>query len=447
MFKLSRLLAAIAPALLSSLAAAADLAQIYRLAQDNDPTFIAARANRDAGREKSAQALAGLLPSVTLSGNTTWNDNELTPRGGITSHPRFNSNGYQLTLSQPLFRWQNWIAHDQSKLQVAQAEASFEQARQDLILRVAQAYFDVLHAAENLQAVQANKAAIAQQLELAKKSFEVGTATITDTHEAQARHDLASAQEIAAENELEVRRRALQAIIGNEPGVLARLRRDAELRPPQPADMMRWVNAAEQDSFTVQIQQAIADIAEREVDRQRAGHYPTVDLVANQGTSKSLFAGNILETDYRNAGIQVSIPLFQGGAQVSRQREAAATRTAAQAGLEATRRASALAARQHYLGVVNGLAQVRALKAALVSSQSALDSNKLGYEVGVRINIDVLNAENQVYNTRRDLARATFDTLLAQLRLKAAVGALGEDDLLQVNALLDPRQEVPTSAR
>jgi outer membrane protein len=311
-----------------------------------------------------------------------------------------------------------------------------------LILRVSQAYFDVIYAIENLTAVRANKAAIAQQLESAKKNFEVGTATITDSHEAQARYDLAQAQEIAAESDLEVRQHALAAIIGKPAGPLATTRKDAALTAPQPNDMNQWVAAAEKDSIAVQVQQAAADIAAREMDKQRAGHYPTVDLVANQGYSKSQsFTGGAptaLESDFRNIGIQLNIPLFQGGLTVSRQREAAANRNAAQAGLDAARRGAALSARQYYLGVTNGLAQVKALKAALVSSQSALESNKLGYEVGVRINIDVLNAENQVYVTRRDLAKATLDTLMAQLRLKAATGALGEEDVGQINALLDP---------
>lgn len=429
--------------LLASPLCAADLMQVYREAQDNDPTFAAARATLDAGREKTPQARAGLLPSLTLSGNTVWNDNEVKVLATSTTiQQRYNGNGYQLSLSQPLFRWQNWVSYDQSKMQVAQAEANFVQARQDLILRVSQAYFDVIYAIENLTAVRANKAAIAQQLESAKKNFEVGTATITDSHEAQARYDLAQAQEIAAESDLEVRQHALAAIIGKPAGPLATTRKDAALTPPQPNDMSQWVAAAEKDSITVQVQQVAADIAAREMDKQRAGHYPTVDLVANQGYSKSqTFSGGgptALESDFRNIGIQVNIPLFQGGLTVSRQREAAANRNAAQAGLDAARRGAALSARQYYLGVTNGLAQVKALKAALVSSQSALESNKLGYEVGVRINIDVLNAENQVYVTRRDLAKATLDTLMAQLRLKAATGALGEDDVAQINALLDP---------
>lgn len=428
--------------LLSSPLFATDLMQVYRDAQDNDPTFAAARATLDAGREKTPQARAALLPSLSLSGNTVWNENEYKykTQPAFNGEPSFNSNGYQLTLSQPLFRWQNWIGYDQSKIQVAQAEANFAQARQDLILRVAQAYFDVLYANENLTAVQANKESIAQQLELAKKSFEVGSATITDTHEAQARYDLAVAQEIAAESDLEVRKRSLQAILGKESGNLAELRKGAELQRPQPDDMNAWVAAAEKDSLAVQVQQANADIAAREVDRQRAGHYPSVDLVANYGHAKTLASTTFgqVSTDYQNAGIQLNIPLFSGGLTASRQREASANRAASLSALEGTRRSAALSARQYYLGVANGLAQVKALKAALVSSQSALASNKLGYEVGVRINIDVLNAENQVYVTRRDLAKATLDTLMAQLKLKAATGALGDDDVGRINALLDP---------
>ncbi len=412
---------------------AADLLDVYRSAQESDPSFAAARATLEAGQEKAPQGRAGLLPSLSLSGNTVWNENKVLNRDF-----NFNSNGYQLTLSQPLFRWQNWVAYDQSKLQVAQAEASFAQARQDLILRVAQAYFDVNYANANLQAVRANKAAIAQQLESAKMNFEVGTATITDTHEAQARFDLALAQEVAAENDLEVKQHALQSIIDRNPGELAAPSKDVPLTPPQPADMSQWVSAAEKDSINVQIQQASAEIAAREIDKQRAGHYPTVDLVVNQGTTKSFnsLSGSTVETDFQNAGIQLNIPLFQGGATLSRQREATANSRAAQSGLEAARRSAAQSARQYYLGVVNGLAQVKALQAALISSQSALASNKLGYEVGVRINIDVLNAENQVYVTRRDLAKAILDTLMAQLRLKAAVGALGDTDVEQINALL-----------
>ena len=431
----------LAAPLLASSAWSTDLLQTYREAQDNDAVFAAARATAEAGREKEPQALAGLLPTLGVTGYTQWNENEITLRSSGASAPaNFNSNGYTITLSQPLFRWQNWVAYGQSKWQVAQAEANFVQARQDLILRVAQAYFDVLYAMESLKAVRANKSAIEQQLESAKKNFEVGTATITDSQEAQARFDLAVAQEIAAESDLEIRQRALEAIIGKETPPLAPVRKDARMSPPQPANMKEWVAAAESGSISVQVQQALLEIATREADRQRAGHYPTVDLVASKGNAATFGSVGIglLDTDFQNVGIQVNLPIFQGGQVLSRQREASANRSAAESNLEAARRNAALAARQYYLGVVNGMAQVRALHAALASSQLALESNKLGYEVGVRINIDVLNAENQVYVTRRDLAKAVLDTVMSQFKLKAAVGTLGEDDVIAVNTLLDP---------
>jgi outer membrane protein len=417
--------------------AAADLLQVYREALVNDAQYAAARATVEAGREKLPQGLAGLLPTIGATANSVWNQNDYSPKNSPGWSRDFNSNGWNLNLTQPLFRWQNIVQYDQAHWQVAQAEANFAQASQDLILRVAQAYFDVLYAEENLKAVRAAKRSIALQLEQAKKNFEVGTATITDTHEAQSRYDLASAQELAGENELQVRQYALRVIVGKDVGTLSRLRAEATLQPPQPASMEKWVEAAENDSFSVQAQQAAVEVASREVERQRAGHYPTLDAVANYGTNKTMSSNNPLETDMRNIGLQLTIPLYQGGAVNSRTREAAANRTAAASSLENARRSASLAAKQAYLGVVNGLAQVGALNAALVSSKSALESNKLGYEVGVRINIDVLNAEQQVYVTTRDLAKARFDTLLAQLRLKAAVGALSEADLERINPLFE----------
>lgn len=415
----------------------ADLMQVYRAAQENDPVFAAARAQRDAGVEKKAQGVAGLLPTVSANANTTWNENEIrTPT--FQAKPNYNSNGYTVTLSQPLFRWANFAGYGQGKWAAVQAEANFVQARQDLVLRTAQAYFDLLYAQENLRAVQASKSAITQQLAQAKKNFEVGTATVTDTHEAQARFDLASAQEVVAESDVEVKRRALQAIIGKEPGALAPARATVAIAPPQPAGMDKWVDAAERDAVPVQVQKAALEVADYEVQRQRAGHLPTLDLVANTGKSNTLGVGLAeTETKFKNIGLQVNIPIFQGGYVMSKDREAVANRRAAESSLEAAKRQSALSARQAYLGVVNGVAQVRALEAALASSKLALESNKLGYDVGVRINIDVLNAEQQVYTTRRDLAKARYDTLLAQLRLKAAVGALGDEDVQQVNTLLD----------
>jgi outer membrane protein len=417
-------------------ARAADLLQVYRLARQYDAEFAAARASLEAGREQAAQGLAGLLPSLSLSGETLWHNNE-TSGQGVSVARRYNSHGYALTLTQPVFRWQNLVAYDQGKMAAALAEARFVEAGQNLILRVANAYFEVLNALAHLEAARAQKTAIAQQLEQAKLNFEVGTSTIVDAVEAQSRYDLAQAQEIAGENELEIRREALRVLIGEAPESLARLDPKKPILPPQPAQMPPWVEAAQQNNVSVLIAAHNAEIADKEISSARAGHYPTVDLVASAGRSRALDGGAARsETESGSIGLQLNVPLFQGGAISSRAREAAFNHQATLALLEAARRDAALLARQNFLGVVNGLAQIKALEAALASSLTSLEHNKTGYEVGVRINIDVLNAEQQVFTTRRDLARAYHDTLLARLRLKAAVGTLVEADIAEINDLL-----------
>lgn len=416
---------------------ATDLLQAYRDALASDAQFAVARSTVAAGREKFDQGRAGLLPQLNASASMFKNETETNLS---TSSRSFNTTDYKLTLTQPLYRWQSWVGYQQGELQGAQAEATFAQAQQDLILRVAEAYFAVLNAQESLKATQAQKTAIAQQLELAKKSFEVGTATITDTHEAQARYDLVTAQEAAAENTREVARQSLNVLLGKEAGALAVLKPGATLSGPQPADLKAWVEQAEKNNVQVRVQMLAAELASKSADSARAGHQPTLDFVASYGQSRNDFykssATTAYETTSLSYGVQLNVPLFAGGGTESKSREAAAQRDAALAGLDGARRSATLTARQAYLGVVNGLAQVRALEAAEVSSQSALDATKVGYEVGVRINNDVLNAEQQLYATKRDLYKARLDTLLAQLRLKSAVGALGEDDVRQVNALL-----------
>jgi outer membrane protein len=344
-----------------------------------------------------------------------------------------------------LFRWQNWVAYNQSELAVAQAEAEFMLARQDLIVRTVVAYFDVLLAQDLLATAQAQKVAIAEQLESAKRNFEVGTATITDSQEAQSRYDLTTAQEIAAQNDLDVKRQVLRSIIGKEPDGLKTVKSGVRLAGPQPADINKWVEMAESSAATVQISQARYEIAIREVERQRAGHYPTLDLVASRGrdsTSNTIVGGVAgvgkgSDTDSTKVGLELNLPIFSGGATASRGREAVALKEKAVADLDNARRTAALNARQGYLGVTAGLAQIRAYEAALTSSQSALESNKLGYEVGVRINIDVLNAQSQLYETRQKLAKARMDTLIALLRLKAASGSLSDEDVAAINAQLD----------
>lgn len=435
------LLVAFAFAGATHVAQAADLLQVWRDALAWDAQYAAARAARDAGAEKLPQGKAGLLPTIGLSANTTWNEVDTTPRStGVTTGRDYNTNGWTLTLTQPLFRWQNWVGYKQGELSAALAELQYLQAGQDLMLRATQAYFDVLLAQEAVATAQAQKTAIAEQLEAAKRQFEVGTATITDTHEAQSRFDLAAATLIAAENDLAVKRQALRTLTGKEPEALKPLKPSVQLSRPQPDDIGKWVASAEGSNLSVQAAQTAFEIAGHEIERQRAGHYPTLDLVATHGESSAGFSattGGGIDSKASTIGLQLAVPLFAGGAVSSKQREAVAMNEKARADLDNARRQAALAARQAYLGVSAGLAQVKALEAGVASSQLAVESNKLGYEVGVRINIDVLNAQSQLFDTRQKLAKARFDTLLAQLRLKSAVGALAEADLAAINALLE----------
>ena len=432
---MKRILAVCIGGIFSGGALAADLMQVYRDALANDAKFSAARAQYEAGQEKVVQGRAGLLPQIGLGADTTWNDTNLKPKGGVSNDYTYNSNGYGVQLTQPLFRWQNWVQFKQGELQTALADTQFGIARQDLVLRVAEAYFNVLNAQDALDAVTQLRTAAAEQLELAKTSFEVGTVTITDVHEAQSRFDLASAQEIAAQNQLEVARQTLAQVIGKQPEPLAGLREGVALQRPQPENIADWVAAAESGSFGVQAQQLAREIAAREVERARAGHLPTVDIVASHGVNNRPQPSTD-RSEATTIGLQLNVPLYAGGRVSSVSREAAALRMKADADLEDARRSAALAARQSWLGVTSGMAQVKALEAARVSSLSALEANKLGYEVGVRINIDVLNAQTQLADTLQQLSRARYDTLLAQLRLKAAAGTLGEDDVAAINALL-----------
>src|SRR5256714_5241311 len=265
-------------------ARAADLLQIYRDALANDATYASARATRDAGLESLPQGLAPILPTVNATAFTQDNRNNISFRGAAPDSQRqANSNGFTVTFTQPLFNWQNIQAYKEAGFKAAQAEATFGQATQDLIVRVAQAYFDVLASQDSLAFIQGQKVAISEQLAQAKRNFEVGTATITDTHEAQARYDLIGAQEIAAQNDLENKRRALQLITGKEYRDLRPLRPEVKLAPPNPNNMESWVELAEKQSYPVQVQEAVAEVAVLEAKRASAAHLPTLDAVATYG--------------------------------------------------------------------------------------------------------------------------------------------------------------------
>ena len=415
---------------------AADLSQVYQQAVANDATFASARASLAVGMERVPQGRSGILPTIGLSGTNSRDRGEFTPEGFPSSGTETgNSSAYTLALSQPLFRWANWQTYQQSKLQQAASEAAFAQAQQDLITRVSQAYFDVLAAQDTLESTRAQKVAFTEQLASAKRNFEVGTQTITDTHEAQAAYDLVVAQELAAINDVENKRTALQSIIGTAPAALAILKPGVTLLPPQPAQIEPWVTSAEQQNYGVVSAQLALESSKRDIEKSRSGHYPTVDLLVSAKRSTAS-VGTPGTSNGSSIGVSWNVPIFSGFAVTSRVRESIALEDKARSDLETARRTAAQGARLSFLGVNSGLAQVKALEAAEVSSQSSLASNKLGYQVGVRINIDVLNAERQLYSTRKDLSKARYDAIMNGLRLKGAAGSLKEADLVPVNDLL-----------
>jgi outer membrane protein len=359
-----------------------------------------------------------------------------------TSGLNRSSNNTNATLQarQPLFNRANLATIDQSQKVLAVSRYDLEAAEQDLILRVAQAYFDVLAAQDSLATTQASKKAISEQLASAKRNFEVGTATITDTREAQARFDLASAQEIAADNDLRTKRIALDQLVGQANVSPKQLATPVKLPALLPADIQEWVNMAGTSHPNVQRAQLALDVAQLEINKARAGHMPTLDAVGSLSSARSpssISSGSV-STQAASVGVQLNVPIYSGLSVQNRIKETLELESKALSDLDSARRGVALAARQAFLGVQSGQAQVAALEAAESSSQLALEATELGYKVGVRVNLDVLNAQTQLYTTRRDLAKARYDVLLGSLKLRQAAGQLQPQDLAAVNQLLKP---------
>ncbi|MBS0506347.1 MAG: TolC family outer membrane protein, partial [Proteobacteria bacterium] len=321
------------------------------------------------------------------------------------------------------------------------AQAQLEGAEQDLLIRVSQAYFDVLAAQDTLTFVRAQKAAVAEQLAAAKRNFQVGTTTVTDEREAKARHDLVTAQEIAADNDLRVKRLALDQVVGRSGTAPLPLAQPVQLPAVQPDDVSNWVRTAEERQPQVRQALQALDVAKLETAKAQTGHLPTVDLQAGYNIQRTpngtvLMPGINTRTNTASIGVALNLPLFAGFAVQNRVKETLSLEEKARADLENARRTVAQAARAAFFGVQSGLSQVAALQAAEASSQSALDANKLGYQVGVRINIDVLNAQSQLYQTKRDLAAARYNVVVGTLRLKQVAGTLTADDVTAVDALL-----------
>ena len=420
-------------------ARAQSLVQLYESAQAFDASYQSAKLQYDANLARADQALAGILPTASVSAGASRVGVESTaaPAGGTIS---FNTQNATLSASQPLYRPGNWASYEQGFKQVDLARAQLESASQDLIVRTSQAYFDVLAAQDTLAFVRAQKEAVNEQLAFAKRNFEVGTSTITDTREAQARFDLVTAQEIAAENDLRVRKIALDQLVGINESQPRPLAVPVNLPPIMPAEVGTWVQQAELVNPAIRQARSNAEIADLEIRKAEAGHKPTVDATASYNVTKnpssSALAGISSRANTGSVGLLVNVPLFAGFSVQNRVKETLALRDKALSDLEGSRRSVSQNVRTAYFGVQSGQGQVRALEAAELSSQSALDANRLGYQVGVRINIDVLNAQSQLFQTKRDLAQARYNVLLGGLRLRQATGTLTPEDLQEVNSLL-----------
>jgi outer membrane protein len=421
---------------------AEDLLTVYNLARTNDPKFSAAQSVYMAEREKLPQARAGLMPALSARAERDRNKYETITDSFIISRPsaqfEYSSSEYSLRLSQPVYNAAVFSGFSQAKAEVRRAEAEYGAAGQDLILRVAQAYLETLLAEDNLEFARAEKASIQRQLDAAEARLKVGLATITDVHDAKARFEVSVSQETEAENTLQDKRESLRELTGRSPELLARVDNSMPLITPEPADINQWVDKSLTQNFSLLAKRAAAESSNEEIKRQRAGHYPTLDLVGmrTRNDDDGSISGPGIRADSTVVGLQLNVPLFQGGLVSSRTEEAAYRYSAAQQDFEGTRRATERQARASYLGVTGGAAKVMALTQAIVASESALDAKTQGFAAGINTNLDVLDATRDLYRAKRDLSSARHEYLLNLLRLKQAAGTLSESDLAQINEWL-----------
>lgn len=460
----SRLLLPLATLFAALPAGAESLLEVYQRALQSDPLIREAEANRRATEEAVPQARGLLLPQLSASASESRGTAEgasafqqVTPTGEtITVTSDFQDESiettqWQIELRQTVFRWDQFVGLKQAGKQVARAEADFEAAQQDLIVRVANRYFEVLAAEDALEAAQASKRAIDRQLEQAQQRFEVGLIAITDVQEAQAAYDLAIAEEIAAKRQLASAREFLREITGEYLKDLETPGQQLALETPDPAEEDDWVNTAFEQNLALIAARLNAEIASQEIDSRRSGHYPTLDLVATRSDFDREFErsneGGPFNDVFNNQtadsiALEFRIPLFSGGRTSAQVREAVHLHRAARERLQRVARETERQARDAYLGVLAEISRVKALRQALSSAKTALEATEAGFEVGTRTTVDVLDAQQQVFSARTNYRRARYDYLLNVLRLKQAAGILRIQDLEEIDSILVPRNEM-----
>ena len=429
-------------------AQAQSLQDLYDAARAYDATYLAARALADSAQYKAAQVDALGRPSVGLGVSAT--NQQLIPPNRYTTvngqqvqvaGDRVTATTVQagLTAKYAIFNRGNRISIDQAQRGLSVAQADLEAAEQDLIVRVSQAYFDVLAAQDALGTARASKAAIAEQLASAKRNFEVGTATITDTREAQARFDLATAAEIGADNDLRIKGVTLDQLVGRVGVTPKPFALPVALPAVLPASIDPWVNQADELHPAVRKARLALEVAQLETSKARAADGVTVDLTATLGGNNARGAASatgVGTTGSGTVGVALNYPLYSGGAIQNRIKETLALEEQSRNTVDFARRSVAEGTRRAYLGVQSLTAQVKALEAAESSSKLALEATQLGYKVGVRVNLDVLNAQTQLFTTQRDLAKARYDVVLNSLKLRQASGLLTPSDVAAANQLL-----------
>jgi len=439
--------------------AAMNLLEVYEVALRSDPLLREAEANRLAALEAKPQARSALLPQIIGQGSQAQDES----KGGNT-FPQVNPNTleivqvnrsfetetdsetqWQLQLTQTVFRWDQWITLKQADKTVAQAEADYQAAIQDLMLRVSERYFDVLAAQDTLASADAAKEAIARQLEQAEKRFEVGLSAITDVQEAQAAYDQTVADVIAAKRSLASARELLRETTGEYFEELAKPGEGLNLAKPEPSKEDDWVNTAMDQNLSLVASRIAEEIARDEVKVRRTGHYPTVDLVASRSSFENdqdtaNDGGPFFPSDADSIGnrisLQVRVPLYSGGSTSSRVREAVYQHRAAKERLEGVARQTERQTRDAYLGVLSEISRVNALKQAQASSETALKATEAGFEVGTRTTVDVLDARRNLFRAQTEYARSRYDYILNVLRLRQAAGILTVSDLEQINTWL-----------
>lgn len=431
---------------------ALDLAMVYRQALEQDTIYQQNQARHAANIQQAPQARAALLPSLTLTGYSRYNaeDVSLSGRssggqngepGGFGGESNYNSRGYQLKLSQTLFNFESWLGLDLAQINILVSELNLESAGQDLMLRVAERYFDVLARQDDLTFAGAEKRSLERQLAEAKQNFDLGLVAITDVHEAQAGYDRAVASEILADNQLSNSREALHEISNHYPETLAPLHQDIPLAEPEPANMEDWITRALENNLQVAAARHELQAARKRVAIQRSTRYPNLNLVADHGYNRGGGRFGGFRTHNSVIGIEVAAPLYQGGLIQSRIHQAEAESQEAESRLRQQIRAARRMTREAYLGVLSGISQVQARRQAVASSDSALFASRSGFKVGTRTAVDVVVAERSAFSAKRDYALARYNYVLSTLQLRRATGQLQASDLRTVNGWLNTDEQ------